>query len=95
MTHTTDPDFLKLIIFFFFTKFCIFLLQKIRTAQSNTPPKKWNVMGLLSILCSPSRLVDCLDYFQDPIKHSLAVKFLSMNSCRILGSLFQLHLRAC
>ena len=32
----------------------------------------------LSILCSPSKLVDCLDYVQDPIKHSLAVKFLSI-----------------
>ena len=42
MAHTTDPDFLKLNNFFsfFFTKVCIFLLQKMRSTQSNIPKKK-------------------------------------------------------
>jgi hypothetical protein len=47
---------------------------------------------MLSILRTPSQLVDCLDSVQDPMQQSVTLKILSLSSCRILASGLLLNL---
>ena len=47
---------------------------------------------MLSILRTPSQLVDCLDCVQDPMQQSVTLKILSLSSCRILASGLLLNL---